>query len=329
MTRTKQLAPDSGAVAITFALLLVVLVGFVGLAIDVGSAYAKSQQVQNGADAAALAVAQECAEADITCSDGDHADLAGNLADGNIRSGYNLADWPNVEVDSNRVTVTVSAENENFFAALFGFDSFTVTREATAQWDSPVSGPVVMPLTISACSFYDQTNGGEPSLGTTLTIFVPQGGPAGQCDWHKDYPPGGFGWLVPDGACRVDVEVGKPEEGKDGFSPPDCVKSLDIKAGDTFLLPVFTKSWKSEGQQWYELQRFAAMELDGIFVQQANTALPAGFAGCGKPPKHHSDTCLKGRFVEWVELGDDYVGGGGESEVSIVRLIDPEYEDSH
>lgn len=49
---------ERGAVAVMFALLLVVIVGIGGLVVDIGFASQKQRQVQNAADAAALAAAQ-------------------------------------------------------------------------------------------------------------------------------------------------------------------------------------------------------------------------------------------------------------------------------
>jgi len=48
---------ERGAVAVMVALLLVVLLGFGALAIDASMLYAQKIQLQNGSDAAALAIA--------------------------------------------------------------------------------------------------------------------------------------------------------------------------------------------------------------------------------------------------------------------------------
>lgn len=55
-------APQRGAVAIVTALSLVVLVGFTGLALDLGRLYVNKTELQNAADACALAAANE-----LTC----------------------------------------------------------------------------------------------------------------------------------------------------------------------------------------------------------------------------------------------------------------------
>ena len=58
----RRMRDDSGAVAVIVAVLAVAVFGFAALAIDVGALYSERRQLQNGADAAALSVAQGCAE---------------------------------------------------------------------------------------------------------------------------------------------------------------------------------------------------------------------------------------------------------------------------
>lgn len=57
----QRLRGDDGAVAVVVALLLTALLGVGALVLDTGSLYAERRQVQNGADAAALAAVLDCA----------------------------------------------------------------------------------------------------------------------------------------------------------------------------------------------------------------------------------------------------------------------------
>ncbi|MDQ9168914.1 pilus assembly protein TadG-related protein [Oxalobacteraceae bacterium R-40] len=59
MLRSRHLARQRGAVAIVVALSMAVLIGFVGLALDTGKLYVAKTELQNSADACALAAAQE------------------------------------------------------------------------------------------------------------------------------------------------------------------------------------------------------------------------------------------------------------------------------
>ncbi len=55
---------ERGASAVLFGLLLIPLLGFGGIAVDVGALYAEKAELQNGADAAALEVAIACAKSE-------------------------------------------------------------------------------------------------------------------------------------------------------------------------------------------------------------------------------------------------------------------------
>src|SRR6187401_1591057 len=74
---------DEGAVMVWVALMMVVLLGAGAIVIDIGALYAEKRQLQNGADAAALAVAQDCANG--SCS--GYAARADTYADLNANDG--------------------------------------------------------------------------------------------------------------------------------------------------------------------------------------------------------------------------------------------------
>ena len=92
----RRLSGDSGATAVLVAVLLpAVLLGFAALALDVGSMYLQKRQLQNGADAAALGVARDCASDPDVCTQAiadataDSLTVAnGNPGPGNLGAGY-------------------------------------------------------------------------------------------------------------------------------------------------------------------------------------------------------------------------------------------------
>ncbi|WP_162802229.1 pilus assembly protein TadG-related protein [Ornithinimicrobium murale] len=322
---------DRGAVAIVFALSLLVLIGFVGLGIDVTSAYAKSQEAQNAADAGALAVAQECADADPACASGSHGSLVDDLAEGNIRSGYDPELAPEVNISGNRVTVEVTAENQNMFVGLFGFDTFTVVREATAQWEHPAAGPAMLPLTISACQFYSQA--GDPVLNQEINVWLPKGSyledPGVGCG-TLDYPPGGFGWLDHTD-CVVTVETDDWAPGDTGADRPDECMLEALNVGEVLLIPIFSDITGSGNNAQFQIDRFAAMKLLGWHFTEGGPTIREGLrcpASSRPSTSDYRNSCLNVEFVEWVEVGEGYTGGAEDTEVSIIRLIDPAYEDS-
>ncbi len=83
LIRSRIRRDDAGAVIVWVALMMVVLLGMGALVIDVGQLYAERRELQNGADAAALAVAQDCAGGDCL----DETATAGTYADDNAHDG--------------------------------------------------------------------------------------------------------------------------------------------------------------------------------------------------------------------------------------------------
>jgi Flp pilus assembly protein TadG len=84
---------DRGAIAMIVAILLAggVLLGMGALVIDVGRLHAERAELQNGADAAALAVAQGCAAGMLSC-DPSTVGTAANYANSNAKDGTSAVD---------------------------------------------------------------------------------------------------------------------------------------------------------------------------------------------------------------------------------------------
>src|SRR5665811_2480716 len=78
-----RLRGESGATAVIVALLMIPLFGFAAISIDVGGLYFERRQLQNGADAAALAIAQDCAKGVCGDINATASDLAGKNANDN------------------------------------------------------------------------------------------------------------------------------------------------------------------------------------------------------------------------------------------------------
>lgn len=320
--------PDDGAVAVIVSLLLVVLIGFVGLGVDVTAAYAKTQEAQNGADAAALGLAQACATDELTCPGTGDQSMAHGLATANVR---HQVDTVTTAVDypaATQVRATVSAESENAFVRLFGVDSFTVREQATAAWGAPTRGVSGLPLTFSLCQFDKQ--GG--SSGAAATVYLTKSSDA-ECvlPTSGNTMPGGFGYIGDGGSCGAEVSVDGWVEATTGNTPKDCSASeLTPLVGEVVLLPIFdacvtknpknapgcTASGSPAGDRAYRIHAFAAFELHGFnFGGSYKTGSPVPCGG--------SERCIRGRFVEWVSLADAFEYGTGPNlGASVVTLVD-------
>lgn len=177
---------DRGAMAILVAIVVpVVLLGVGAFVVDVGSWYSERAQTQNGADAAAMAVALSCAAG--TCRASAAGPYAAANSNGNldtsafVSSGFpcgrsNANDLPacpaNVENGAicpkqtsgpkNYVDVQVATSKPMtpIFGSLLGGSAKTIGACAQATWAAPKTVGNAVPLTISMCEWQKDTAGG-------------------------------------------------------------------------------------------------------------------------------------------------------------------------
>jgi Flp pilus assembly protein TadG len=160
---------EDGAVAVTVAVILVVLVAVSSIVVDAGGLYFERRQLQNGADAAALAIAYDCAGGDCRTPGvtANEFALANNSDGSNVESIAPVAVTP----ASNEVTVSVrSGEADgspgvvrNIFhtatttllGAASGSEDSVVRARATASWGGAGLQQEYdsLPLTVSLCDF--------------------------------------------------------------------------------------------------------------------------------------------------------------------------------
>ena len=309
---------ERGATAVLVALLLTVMVGFTGLAVDGSATMAKRQELQNGADAAALAAAQECGENGCAGIDA----VAGPYGVANVRAETASVDTElDADESAREVTATVTGTKTHWFLPVLGIDSTELTTTATAAWGAPQKGPSMLPLAVSQCNF---ENAAGPVLGVQISVYMPKNGSqanGGVCNWGSDYPPGSFGWLDHAVECQVEIVVGAYVDTKTGTS---TVSGCDFASllGETVLIPIFDDDIGTGASGKVRVTRFAALELKGI--KPSNGGSTFGQA-CGPKPSPTADyhnTCLTGIFKEYVASPDDYLVSDDDTEVTVVTLID-------
>jgi Flp pilus assembly protein TadG len=124
---------DSGMAIVWFALTLVLLMGFVGFAIDLSNWWRVSNQLQAGADAAALAgvvrLPGNLAEARVE---------ADRIAEANQTDINDLSTQVTYGAGPDQLKVTTTATVDNFFLGVLGFDTTTIRRTATAEYQGPI-----------------------------------------------------------------------------------------------------------------------------------------------------------------------------------------------
>ena len=326
----RKLRSERGASAVLVGILLVPLLGFVAIAVDVGALYAERAQLQNGADAAALAIAQDCADGACTNAQAK----ADAFTDANANDGAANVLEPDLRIPAKTVTVSsstrVAGTNADAishpFARFIGIDSSTVGAEATAEWGSPRASAVVLPLAISYCEF-------RPALDRTLQLIrYDQNLPL--CRGRAGHPiPGGFGWIerVP-GECGAEIDLASAAVNSEpGNSYPGrhvCDDTMMDLAGTTVLIPIFDAAFDRRGRDVtsggpassYHIYAFAAFKITGWRFAGGN-GLPQVSIDAAAPRCNGNCRGIQGYFDRWVSV--DAAGamlGGPNLGASIVRL---------
>jgi len=274
---------EQGAILILVVLLTVTLVAMAALVVDVGALLDERRQLQNGADAGALAVAHSCGLG--ACN----PTLAQGLADANSRDNASLATvtFPS----ANRVKVTTSTRNGvgtvlpyAFGQVLTGQKGRTLLATATAGWGPPASASA-LPLVISECELA-QLEIGKHSVIT----FAKTSGPCVAKDTS-----GAFGWLT--AACPTTFSTGATVVGNPGSSGPNPCLVINTNV----LLPVFDTVTGTGSNTRYRIVGFAALRVTGWRFGGSNTSSPNP---CG------NTTCIAGTFINQV-LNDPTGAGAG------------------
>lgn len=213
----RGLRKDGGNVAIIFATVLTVLTGLVALVVDVGALMIERQQLQTGADAAALSIARKCAEfatdasVPFACDDSMAADEVDRYVTDNA-AGFTASlttPLPDLQsaLDNRAGAVTVVAESTTapLFAGVLGVTEQTVGSTATARWGPLIEGDSVFPLTVC--------RGALPPPDSEVLVVSDtrdDAGPPDICDGAPAVLP--LGWLAPDDltACTAEVRTVPP-----------------------------------------------------------------------------------------------------------------------
>ncbi len=237
----RRVRGDDGAVAIMVAALAMGLLAFSVLVVDVGALYVERRQLQNGADAAALALAQSCAV--TSCGDASAQRATTQpYADGNTRDGAtNIrdicgADYPKLElakctdpettapgagfvrVRTQTGTAGTAEKLPPLLAMVIDptYAGHTVGASAVANWGSPGGTKSSLPFTFGDCEWEYYTKNGltYPSFvppawpGPEAKVFLADGAPV-DCPGKPAGTDtgGGFGWLGGDGDTCTETTV--------------------------------------------------------------------------------------------------------------------------
>jgi hypothetical protein len=310
---------EQGGIAVIVALLMVVLLGFAAVAVDVGALYAEQAQLQNGADAAAMAIAQSCAKnpADTTNCIAS-SPLAVGLNNGNALDGK--SNIKSVALDKTNKTIKVTSgaqetgktpnEVSLFFARALGMKSAEVNASSTVAWGTPSKGRLILPLAIAHCKL----NLSPGALTGTEQVLDMDSGGCGEI-------PGGFSWIkeiVDDGKCSVTVSAGQASNSgiwfmsDTGASVPSLCTSSDVATlnNQTVLLPLYDVATGNGSSGMYYVKGFAAFHVTGYHFE--SHSWPSGSI---------KNKTMRGYFEKFVSLSDAFeLGSAPDYGTSLVRF---------
>ncbi|TLM85473.1 pilus assembly protein [Pseudarthrobacter sp. NamE2] len=319
---------ERGAAGVTVAIMMLVLIGAGAMAVDVGQIYSERAQLQNGADAGALAVALSCKQG--TCNSA----LADGLANSNSNDAASMA-AVDLSVPT-QVTVTTSTKNgsssflTNLFANAINAGPVTVGAQAVAGYGVPGSGSG-FPLALSDNCF-NLTSGSQTAEVQKMSYK-----PGGTCTGPSGTQiAGGWGWLDEDTPCNAVTHVGTNDMGSDpGNNPPSgCATILEnwkttiLEGGEVKVpFPVFDVASGTGQNATFNIIGYATFKIwgwkfgnNGVYEFRNTSADPgmtSALACTGG-----NDRCVIGQFVKFAAIGSgSSVPGGVDLGTSEIRLI--------
>lgn len=356
---TALLRDDRGAVTTLVALVLGggLLLGGGALVLDVGRLYDERAQLQNASDAAALALAQTCAE-----NTGCTGSIALNYANANSNDGSSTVDLV-CGVDANGLldpcpeddgeaagclgerpvgakfvevrTSTLQADGSTLLPATFGqvllgsgYTGRGVAACTRVAWGGP-SATYGFGVTISLCEWNTATAGGTafapesgtvaPSFERVLKLHTTSGTTCSgnPAGWAL---PGGFGWLADaTGTCEAYVDLNGVYQSDPGVSVSSAcqTKLTDAKTYKSTLLIPVYDGAGGTGHEGY----FHLKGFASFVVTGYN--LPSLKVASSLTAKNHckgDDKCIYGYFTNSL-LPADAVLGGPEMGATAVRML--------
>jgi len=206
MSRLRSRRRDErGAVAVTVALLMVVLVGIGAFTVDFGVSYVSTRQLQTASDSAALAAATKYGQLPGSCAV-LAADTAAKAAVQSGVTSYREANRPNstgsitsvaCSPDGKALDITYSSagSTESFLGGVFGHSSgYNSTKSATARVQVPTQGIGVRPYALCGSILPSVTTFPSPvfqmDLPSTGNSLCPGAASSGNW-WSIDCPEAG------------------------------------------------------------------------------------------------------------------------------------------
>lgn len=255
---------EKGATVVLVSLLMVALLGMAAISIDFAVASSDKAQAQNAADAAALAIARECAVQSTNCTAGA-AQTEVNWAISQNSPGKTGSASPAPAFDNRQITVTVEGARPSMFAQVFGDPDLNVGAQATAAWDqTPIRGTPNIPMGIGYCDWKNRkgtvgtpgsdnwykfetlTNSGTPCTGVPRFPGKTVKHPSGQMMWFTSSVLPGFNLL----SCNFSPNLWDVYKDILDTGIFEVYAGCDstfakLKKGDVILMPIYgISNWR-------------------------------------------------------------------------------------
>ena len=220
LSRSVTGSDERGAVAITVALSLIVLLGAAALAIDLGYVWSQRRNMVTATDSAALAAARDYAFDEVGCPA-----TATDYLDRNHPTAQLVDCSPSGDSQFGYVTVNAITDVDYYFARVLGHDSGTVQSSTTVKWGIPYAVTGLRPFGL--CGALPE---GETPTGWLAELL----------DWVND----------PTTTEEIEIPYGKddnPEACNDGEDVPGNWAMIDFDGGANSNAD--TQNWVENGYQ--------------------------------------------------------------------------------
>jgi len=265
---------EDGAVIVIVAIAMTVVLGMAALVVDIGAVEVRKAQLQDAADAAATAIAQQCFEASGTTVNFCDPGVTSVAAATALRYAQDTLPNSGVSVTAvtftgNTVKVSLASDQDATFARIFSVTSTHVVTSATAQWGLPA---VPLPLAYNECALpapssttkeflrydlLDLSFGGCGLIGGVTDLLGPGWLTSSDCSWSVDL------------LSYVSATLTK-------VLPTQCAATVSTLVGKYVLLPVYSHVLTDiviNGVllgQGYAVQKYALVQVTGYDFQPLN-----------------------------------------------------------
>lgn len=254
----RGLTDERGATGILFGIFIVVFLGMAAIAVDIGKLYQERRELQNGADAGALAIAEDCARSVLNCAaSGVEETLtqgtASEYADANAGDQASHVEDLDLDPVAGEITIDLLSEDAqnkdkvvyHWFAPVIGHTASEVRASATARW-GPAIAAEGFPFGVCEEVWDDPLHRpDETGPGETLEIRYKGTGRGNnpvknECledddDFDPGNVPGNFSWLDQhDNECTAEFDFSEGSTTATGDPgndvPSNCRDEVDEMA---------------------------------------------------------------------------------------------------